>query len=116
MKVSEILKNLRTESGLTQKELSDKLNIGQATIACYENGKRDPHIFNLIAYADFFECTLDFLVGRSDDLGNIVVDINKTKSNKYTVSQEEYILLSKYKKLNDTAKNRLIGYIDGLLE
>ena len=116
MKVSEILKNLRIESGLTQNELSEKLGIGQATIACYENGKREPHIFNLIAYADFFECTLDYLVGRSDDLGNIVVDMNKTKSSKFTVSQEENQLLSKYRKLNATAKNKLNGYIDGLSE
>lgn len=113
MKICEILKNLRIESGLTQKELSDKLSIGQATIACYENGKREPHIFNLIAYADFFECALDFLVGRSDDLGNIVVD--KTRSNTFTFTEEESELIAKYRKLNATAKIKLIGYIDGIL-
>ncbi len=63
MKISEILKNIRLENGLTQKELSERLEIGQATIACYERGQREPHIVNLIAYADFFECSLDYLVG-----------------------------------------------------
>ena len=114
MNISEILKNLRIENNLTQKELSERLNIGQATIACYENGKREPHIFNLVAYADYFECSLDFIVGRSDDLGNVVVDINKTQSGNAALSTDENELISKYRKLNPHSKNKLKGYIDGL--
>lgn len=116
MEISEILKLIRTENGLTQKELSERLKIGQATIACYENGQREPHITNLIAYADFFECSLDYLSGRTDDFGNVIIGAEHTKSGRGTLSEEERILLEKYKKLSAGAKQKLSGYLDGLSE
>ena len=116
MKISEILKSLRIESGLTQKELSAKLKIGQATIACYENGQREPHILNLVAYADFFECSLDYIAGRSDDFGNVVISVERTKDGRATLSEDERTLLNKYNRLPGGAKQKLNGYIDGLSE
>lgn len=115
MKISEILKTLRIENGLTQKELSYRLKIGQATIACYENGQREPHIINLIAYADFFECSIDFLVGRTDDFGNVIVNEEKTKAGKATLTKCELELLEKYRGLPRASKLKLSGFIDGLL-
>lgn len=50
-----ILKDLRKNRNLTQFQLSQALKIGQATIAGYENGSREPHINSLIAYANFKE-------------------------------------------------------------
>ena len=44
MYISEILKKLRIKNNLTQKQLGDRLGIGQTTVACYENGTREPHI------------------------------------------------------------------------
>lgn len=116
MKISDILKLIRTENGLSQKELSERLKIGQATIACYENGQREPHITNLIAYADFFECSLDYLAGRTDDFGNVIIGAEHTKGGWGTLSDEERILLEKYKKLSGDAKQKLSGYLDGLSE
>lgn len=115
MKISEILKSIRIEHGLTQKELSERLKIGQATIACYENGQRDPHILNLVAYADFFECSIDFLVGRADDFGNVIVDAENTKTSKTTLTKDEPELLEKYEELSPASKLKLSGFVDGLL-
>lgn len=61
--VNERLKLLRTENGLTQTELAKALHIGQTTVAAYERS-HDPNLYSLIAYADYFECTLDYLAGR----------------------------------------------------
>ena len=116
MKISEILKNIRLENGLTQKELSERLKIGQATIACYESGQREPHIVNLIAYADFFECSLYYLAGRTDDMGNVIVGAERARNGVNAVSAEERALLGKYKKLSSGAKQKAAGYIDGLSE
>ena len=66
MTINERLKLLRKESGLTQTELAKKLKIGQTTVAAYENGTRDPQIFSLIAYADFFGCSVDYILGREN--------------------------------------------------
>lgn len=64
MEICEKLKALRRESGLTQAELAKRLKIGQTTVAAYENGAHDPNIYSLIAYADHFGCSVDYLVGR----------------------------------------------------
>lgn len=72
MSIGNILKSLRMERNLTQAQLANKLNIGQATIAGYENDTREPRLSCLIEYANFFECSIDFLVGREDDFGNIL--------------------------------------------
>ena len=65
MTINERLKELRIENGLTQKQLADKVGLGQTTVAAHEKS-HVPTLDCLIAYADFFECTLDYLAGRED--------------------------------------------------
>lgn len=65
-KISDRLKYLRLEKGLTQDELAKALNLGQSTVAAYEKGQHEPQIFSLIAYADYFGCTVDYLVGYAE--------------------------------------------------
>ena len=60
MKTFEILKDLRMSENLSQKELSDKLKIGQSTIAQYEKNLREPNSISLIAYAKFFNVTIEY--------------------------------------------------------
>lgn len=114
MSICNILKTLRKERGLTQSELAEKLKIGQATVACYENGRREPTITNLAAYADFFECSIDFIVGRADDFGNVTVRASKTEYGVDTLSAAETELLKKYRLLKPGDKLKLEGYLDGL--
>ena len=88
-----ILKDLRKNRNLTQFQLSQALKIGQATIAGYENGSREPHINSLIAYANFFECSVDYLLGREDDFGNITIQTEKPA----LLPQDEQKLLDVYR-------------------
>lgn len=108
--VKSILKDLRKSRNLTQFQLSQALNIGQATIAGYENGSREPHINSLIAYANFFECTIDYLVGREDDLGNVVVQTNGPPP--LTDTQKD--LLAAFNRLPPGLQVRAIAYVQGL--
>lgn len=106
MYISEILKSLRLESGLTQKQLGQRLGIGQATITCYENGTREPHIMSLIAYADLFDCSVDYLVGRSDDFGSPL-----GKNAAPVLTQEELALVKQYRELDKASRRKLEGYL-----
>ncbi len=60
------IKLLRNERGLTQKATAEKLGIGYRAYQCYEYQERYPDFQGLIAIADFFDVSLDYLVGRSD--------------------------------------------------
>ncbi len=61
------LKELREEKELTQAGLGDKLNISRNTIASWEAGRRTPELETAKQIADFFDCTLDYLLGRSNE-------------------------------------------------
>lgn len=59
------LKYLRLTKGLTQKEISKKLNISQNTYSQYERNLREPDNNTLIKIADFFITSTDYLLGRT---------------------------------------------------
>lgn len=60
------LKELRGEKGLSQRELAKLLNISSSTIAMYETGQRDPDTETLQSISEFFGCSVDYLLGRTD--------------------------------------------------
>ncbi len=76
MEISLILRELRTENGYTQKELAERLGITQDSISLWEKGKRIPDTPYVIALCNLFEVSADYLLGRSDDLGNVTVNGN----------------------------------------
>ena len=62
----ERLKQLRTEAGLTQNELAEKLQMSKGAIGNYESGQREPNMDTLDTIADFFNVELDYLRGRTN--------------------------------------------------
>jgi transcriptional regulator with XRE-family HTH domain len=55
---------LRKNKGLTQKQLADHLEIDQTAISNWERGKGLPDLANLLKLANYFETSLDYLMGR----------------------------------------------------
>lgn len=60
------IQDLRIDHDLTIKELSSTLGLHRDVYARYENGTRDFPIDILIKLADYYHCSIDYLVGRSD--------------------------------------------------
>ena len=60
-------KKIRKERNLTQKQVADGLGIAEQAYQRYEYGRIVPSALTLIAIADYFDVSLDYLVGRSDD-------------------------------------------------
>lgn len=60
------LRALRLERKLTQAELQKQTGIEQALLSKYENGQRVPTTQALIALADFYGVSIDYLLGRTD--------------------------------------------------
>ena len=66
MTFSERLKELRVSQNLTQKQVYSSVGMSALGYQRYEYGEREPAFKQLIALADFFNVSLDYLVGRSD--------------------------------------------------
>ena len=60
------LKELRNSRRIYQREMADYLGISLRGYQCYEAGQNYPDVKGLIKLADFFEVSLDYLVGRPD--------------------------------------------------
>ena len=61
------IKYYRTQLGLTQGELAEKLCGKKSLVSNYENGYSTPDIYTLCKLADIFDITLDELVERSEE-------------------------------------------------
>ena len=68
------LKELRIERGYTQAQLATAVQTTDDSIYSWEKGRSQPSIETLIKIADFFECSIDYLVGREDDFGAISIN------------------------------------------
>lgn len=61
------IRNLREDHDKIQTELADYLNVKQTTYSKYELGKINIPIEVFIKLADYYDVTIDYLVGRSKD-------------------------------------------------
>ncbi|MCH5303648.1 MAG: helix-turn-helix transcriptional regulator [Ruminococcus sp.] len=61
------LKELRTQKHLSQTRLALDLNMNQNTICRYETGVREADYKTLIILADYFDVSIDYLLGRTDN-------------------------------------------------
>lgn len=67
MKFNERLKQLRRQEGLTQRELAKSIEVGRTTISEYESGKIVPKQEGLLKLANYFNVSVDYLTGVSDN-------------------------------------------------
>ena len=70
--LGERLKKLRIEKQITQKQMASQFNITERAYQRYEAYTSTPHYNTLISLAEYFNVSLDYLVGRTDN-----PDINK---------------------------------------
>lgn len=63
----ERLRLLRTEKGLSQRQVAEEFGITKVGYQNYEAGRREPSLDVLSALADFFNVSIDYLFGRTDN-------------------------------------------------
>ncbi len=62
--LSEKLRDLRNDSNLSQRDVAKKLNVSPSIISGYETGERTPSAENLLALANLYRCSTDYLLGK----------------------------------------------------
>lgn len=60
------LKKLRKDKGITQQELANALNRDRSTVGGYESERKEPDFETLCAIAEYFDVSLDYILGRTD--------------------------------------------------
>lgn len=97
------LKKIRTNKGLTQTEVANNLKISQQAYANYETGKRQPDQEMLAKIADYFDVSVDYLLGRTDT--------PKPSSLDEQLSGVDFALWSEAKDMTDSEKQDIINYM-----
>ncbi len=83
------LRKLRKENNLRQKDLAEILNLAQTTIANYEKNARFPNQETLNDIADYFNISLDYLLGRSNQ--RVFPDKNNSNALTNILNKEHFI-------------------------
>ncbi len=102
------IRELREEEGKTQSEMSNLLCVSRQVYANYENGVNEPSIEVLCRLAEHFRCSVDFLVGRTDELG--VTHEDKLAP----LSQNVSTAIKLFGALSQAQQAHLIGYMEYL--
>ena len=90
------LKQLREKHHVTQQQLASAVGVSQQSINKYENHNIEPDIDTLIAIADYFHISVDYLLGH--------VYIPEDTIGSSMLTQEELDLISKYRYLSPKEK------------
>lgn len=102
----QILKELRTDKSLSQISLANKLGYTQSNVSEWEKGSVEPKLSALVCIANFFDVSIDYLLGLEDDYGAKVASL---QSDTYTT--EERQLIEDFRQLNyykrDLIKNNI---------
>lgn len=90
-----------------QAQLSNQTQIPKTTINGWLTTEREPNSRQLITLANFFECSIDYLVGRENEIGLIEIQTN--------IAEKENNLLKLFRKLPFNLQQRAYGYIEALV-
>ena len=119
-----VLKELRKESNLSQKQIAEKLCISQQTYSDYENGKTEPTIETLITIKNFFNVTIEYLLGLEDEYGNALftkeekaAGLSATKKVSITPIEEDMLEVFRKvgKKHGESAQQAIITVAEKML-
>ena len=97
MTLGERLAQLREEKRLTQKDLAALTSISRSRLSLYEIDKREPDNTTLIALADFFNVTVDYLLGREEK--NSTIAAHRTDNPTDDLPKEALDKIEEFKEL-----------------
>lgn len=96
------LKELRTQAGISQQQLADVVGVSQQSINKYENHNIEPDIRTLVALADFFETSVDYLIGHTD-VTHIIEPVTQ-----FDLNAQEAALITDFRTLSPRQKESVL--------
>lgn len=74
MNIGDKIRYLRERRNLTQDQLAGDMGLARSSIGMYERNERHPNFELLVKFADYFNVTTDFILGRTENEHGIVVE------------------------------------------
>lgn len=106
----DILRDLRTEHELSQKELAKRLGVSGSTISMYERGERRPEFDMLEKMADMFHVDMNYLLGHVDYVARLSGDeTDPEKGVDVIISPDEQNLIYHWRHADDQTR-RIVAY------
>ena len=103
------LKELRQRKGISQQTLAEAIGVSQQSVNKYENHHVEPDIRTLIALADYFNTSVDYLIGHTE----IEHKIEATTA--YDLNKEEAALLEKWRQLGNGEKESILSVMENYI-
>ncbi len=116
MTFSDRLKELRTYSNLTQKELASRCGVAQSCIAMLEKGRSEANVATLLALSRVFNVSTDYLLGLEDELGGRVSSSSSPMAAGVTYSDKEMDLIEAFRKLMPETQDFILRTAQSLNE
>lgn len=109
-----LLKQLREARGLNMRETAKLLEMPYTTYVNYEKGLREPTSEMLIALADFFEVTIDYLLGRSEEPFQIMTPPLTVAPAvpSLAFSDDEISMIQKFRCLDDRGQSAVLNVLE----
>lgn len=101
-----ILKQLREDAGYSQYSFADAFGTKQSTVGGWESGAREPKIETLIKIANFYNVSLDYLLGRENK--------KETPSPVPVLGKDAQKLLDMYGELSVENKDQVMRYVTSI--
>lgn len=116
------VKKLRIEKGLTQKELAEIMHVHQTAVSQWENSKYNPDLQVALQLAEFFNVSVEFLLGQTQERNGMYVAQNIKDSNfvqgsgtvsidnSFSNSQEEKEIIRIFRNLDVRDRTKLLNF------
>lgn len=85
------IRELRVGLNFTQAQIAEIVGLNQTAIGKYERGELEPNLETLKKLCAIFECSIDYLTGFSDDLGNVTVYNTTEGYNALTTTEQKIV-------------------------
>ncbi len=104
----ENIKKMRQQYGLSQEKLAAIAGVSQQSLSKYERLETEPDFKTMIAFADYFGTTVDFLIGHE-------VEPSAQRNAEDKISQRERDLIEKFRELSRGDKKRIEAAMEAYL-
>ncbi len=106
-RLSELLK----ENNISKRFLAQKIGVSAMSVSDWSTGNVQPTAENIYIIAQYFQVSTDYLLGRTDDFGNVSVQTATP-----ALSEEETEILNAFRAMTYSQRIRFAAYAEGMLE